>query len=88
MNLVEHMTGTLGSVDSFSIAASAAAVAEAAYLTRGAGARVGVQVSVTQMFEGPFSVVPTPNFAIKKVILLHFSKSTRYAFAQLPTSFP
>ena len=43
MNLVEHMTGTLGSVDSFSIAASAAAVAEAAYLTPGAGARVGVQ---------------------------------------------
>ena len=46
MNLVEHMTGTLGSVDSFSIAASAAAVAEAAYLSPGAGARVGVQSEI------------------------------------------
>ena len=70
MNLVEHMTGKLGSVESFSIAASAASVAEAAYLTTGSGARVGVQ-SVTQILEDPFSVVPTPNFAIKKVIFLY-----------------
>ena len=33
MNLVEHMTGTLGSVESFSIAASAAAVAVGAVAT-------------------------------------------------------
>ena len=66
MNLVEHMTGTLGSVDSFSIAASAAAVAEAAYLTPGAAARVRVRVS--KILEGPFSALPPPNFAINKVI--------------------
>ena len=66
MNLAERVTETLGSVDSFSVAASAAAVAEAAYLTPGAAARVRVRVS--KILEGQFSALPPPNFAIKKVI--------------------